>query len=182
MISRSEAIKMIMKKTTSDHLVLSTTGMISREVFAHNDRHQNFYMIGSMGLASSFAFGIARSNPDKKIIILDGDGSFLMNLGAAACIGFYNTSNIVHIILDNFSYESTGSQNSISKKIDLCNIAKSSGYKFVEEIVDFDINKISFNKNELSFYRIHVGIKSNEEISRVTHTPEEITNNFKLTL
>tara|TARA_Y100000996_G_scaffold410013_1_gene391631 strand:+ start:50 stop:598 length:549 start_codon:yes stop_codon:yes gene_type:complete len=182
MISRSEAIKMIMKKTASDHLVLSTTGMISREVFAHNDRHQNFYMIGSMGLASSFAFGIAKSNPNKKIIILDGDGSFLMNLGAAACIGFYNIPNIIHIVLDNFSYESTGSQNSISKKIDLCNIAKSSGYKFVEEVVDFDINKISFDKNELSFYRIHVGIKSNEEISRVTHTPEEITNNFKLTL
>ena len=107
MISRSEAIKMIMKKTTSDHLVLSTTGMISREVFSHDDRQENFYMIGSMGLASSFGLGIAKSNPDKKIIILDGDGSFLMNLGAAACIGFYNTSNIVHIILDNFSYEST---------------------------------------------------------------------------
>tara|TARA_Y100000996_G_scaffold409539_1_gene390357 strand:- start:484 stop:1032 length:549 start_codon:yes stop_codon:yes gene_type:complete len=182
MISRSEAIKMIMKKTTSDHLVLSTTGMISREVFSHDDRQENFYMIGSMGLASSFGLGIAKSNPDKKIIILDGDGSFLMNLGAAACIGFYNTSNIVHIILDNFSYESTGSQNSISNKIDLCNIAKSSGYKFVDEIINFDINKISFDKKELSFYRIHVGIESNEEISRVTHTPEEITNNFKLTL
>ena len=72
-----------------------------------------------------------------------------MNLGAAACIGFYNTSNIVHIILDNFSYESTGRQNSISNKIDLCNIAKSSGYKFVDEIINFDINKISFDKKEL---------------------------------
>ncbi|MBH44944.1 MAG: sulfopyruvate decarboxylase subunit beta [Dehalococcoidia bacterium] len=173
---------MIMKKTTSDHLVLSTTGMISREVFSHDDRQENFYMIGSMGLASSFGLGIAKSNPDKKIIILDGDGSFLMNLGAAACIGFYNTSNIVHIILDNFSYESTGSQNSISNKIDLCNIAKSSGYKFVDEIINFDINKISFDKKELSFYRIHVGIESNEEISRVAHTPEEITSNFKLIL
>tara|TARA_Y100001970_G_scaffold287929_1_gene413831 strand:+ start:1853 stop:2401 length:549 start_codon:yes stop_codon:yes gene_type:complete len=182
MISRSEVIKMIMKKTTSDHLVLSTTGMISREVFSHDDRQENFYMIGSMGLASSFGLGIAKSNPDKKIIILDGDGSFLMNLGAAACIGFYNTSNIVHIILDNFSYESTGSQNSISNKIDLCNIAKSSGYKFVDEIINFDINKISFDKKELSFYRIHVGIESNEEISRVAHTPEEITSNFKLIL
>jgi len=182
MISRSDAIKIIMDKISPNHLVVSSTGMISRELFNIHDRKENFYMIGSMGLASSFAFGIAKSNPDKKIIILDGDGSFLMNLGAAACIGFYNTSNIVHIILDNFSYESTGSQNSISKKIDLCNIAKSSGYKFVEEIVNFDINKISFDRNELSFYRIHVGIKSNEEISRVTHTPEEITNNFKLTL
>lgn len=182
MISRSEAIKKIMEKTGSEDLVLSTTGMISREVFMHNDRHQNFYMIGSMGLASSFALGIAKSNPNRKIILLDGDGSFLMNLGAAACIGFYNAKNIVHIVLDNFSYESTGSQNSISKNIDLCNIAKSSGYKFVKELVDFDINNVSFDKDELSFYRIHVGIESNEEISRVTHSPEEIAKNFKLQL
>ena len=182
MISRSEAIKKIMEKTGPEDLVLSTTGMISREVFSHNDRHQNFYMIGSMGLASSFALGIAKSNPNRKIILLDGDGSFLMNLGAAACIGFYNAKNIVHIVLDNFSYESTGSQNSISKNIDLCNIAKSSGYKFVKELVDFDINNVSFDKDELSFYRIHVGIESNEEISRVTHSPEEITKNFKLQL
>ena len=97
-------------------------------------------------------------------------------------IGFYNAKNIVHIVLDNFSYESTGSQNSISKNIDLCNIAKSSGYKFVKELVDFDINNVSFDKDELSFYRIHVGIESNEEISRVTHSPEEITKNFKLQL
>ena len=94
-----------MEKTGSENLVISTTGMISREVFSHNDRQQNFYMIGSMGLASSFALGIAKSNPNKKIIILDGDGSFLMNLGSAACIGFYNAKNIIHIVLDNFSYE-----------------------------------------------------------------------------
>ena len=182
MISRSKAIKKIMDKAGAEDLVLSTTGMISIEVFMHNDRHQNFYMIGSMGLASSFALGIAKSNPNRKIILLDGDGSFLMNLVAAACIGFYNAKNIVHIVLDNFSYESTGSQNSISKNIDLCNIAKSSGYKFVKELVDFDINNVSFDKDELSFYRIHVGIESNEEISRVTHSPEEITKKFKLQL
>ena len=61
MISRSEAIKIIMEKTGSENLVISTTGMISREVFSHNDRQQNFYMIGSMGLASSFALGIIAS-------------------------------------------------------------------------------------------------------------------------
>ena len=62
---------------------------------------KNFDMIGSMGKFQSFALGIAKSNPNKKIIILDGDELF-MNLGATACIGFYNPSNIVHIILDNF--------------------------------------------------------------------------------
>ena len=63
-------------------------------------------MIGSMGLASSFALGVAKSNPKKKIIIF-GDGSFLMNLGSSACIGYYCPNNLIHIVLDNFSYEST---------------------------------------------------------------------------
>ena len=61
MISRSEAIKKIMEKTGPEDLVLSTTGMISREVFSHNDRHQNFYMIGSMGLAL-IIFGVILLN------------------------------------------------------------------------------------------------------------------------
>ena len=182
MISRSEVIKQIMDNLTDDHLLISTTGMISREVFNHNDRDQNFYMIGSMGLASSFALGIAKSNPQKKIIILDGDGSFLMNLGASACIGYYNNKNIIHIVLDNFTYESTGNQESISKKIDLCNIAKSSGYKNVFELLKFEIKDLDLNINELSFFRIHVGIDSNKKISRVNHSPEEITKKFNLSL
>ena len=66
MISRSNIISQIMEKVTGDHLVISTTGMISREVFNHKDRNENFYMIGSMGLASSFALGVAKSNPNKK--------------------------------------------------------------------------------------------------------------------
>ena len=179
MISRSEAIKMIMKKTTSDHLVLSTTGMISREVFAHNDRHQNFYMIGSMGLAASFAMGISISNQEKKIIVLDGDGSFLMNLGSSSSIGFYNPKNFIHIVLDNFSYQSTGNQPSVSEKIDLCNIATSSGYKIVDEFKKFNSRDIDLNTNELTFYRIHVSKESSEDISRVSHAPNDIMMNFR---
>ena len=182
MISRSDAINQIVNKVTKDHLIISTTGMISREVFSHNDRKENFYMIGSMGLASSFALGIAKSNPKKKIIILDGDGSYLMNLGSSACIGYYNARNIVHIVLDNFSYESTGNQPSISKRIDLCNIAKSSGYEKVLEMSDFDLNKINLKENVLSFYRIIVGLDSDESISRVTHSPEKISINFSESL
>tara|TARA_B100000678_G_scaffold124478_1_gene104204 strand:+ start:93 stop:644 length:552 start_codon:yes stop_codon:yes gene_type:complete len=183
MISRSNIISQIMEKVTNDHLVISTTGMISREVFNHKDRNENFYMIGSMGLASSFALGVAKSNPKKKIIILDGDGSFLMNLGSSACIGYYCPNNVIHIVLDNFSYESTGNQLSISKRIDLCNIAISSGYKKVLEIPEFNINKINFDSKELSFYRVFAGIEDdNVEISRVKHSPESIKYNFNKSL
>ena len=65
MISRSDAIKIIMDKISPNHLVVSTTGMISRELFNIHDRKENFYMIGSMGLAASFAMGISISNQEK---------------------------------------------------------------------------------------------------------------------
>tara|TARA_B100001996_G_scaffold222959_1_gene171514 strand:- start:305 stop:853 length:549 start_codon:yes stop_codon:yes gene_type:complete len=182
MISRSEAIKIIMDKITPNHLVISTTGMISRELFNIKDRKENFYMIGSMGLAASFAMGISISNPEKKIIVLDGDGSFLMNLGSSSSIGFYNPKNFFHIVLDNFSYQSTGNQPSVSEKIDLCNIANSSGYKNVQEFKEFNSTNIDLNIDELSFYRIHVSKESSEDISRVNHTPDDIMINFQSTL
>ena len=179
MISRSEAIKIIMDKISPNHLVISTTGMISRELFNIHDRKENFYMIGSMGLAASFAMGISISNPEKKIIILDGDGSFLMNLGSSSSIGFYSPKNFIHIVLDNFSYQSTGNQPSVSEKIDLCNIATSSGYKIVDEFKKFNSRDINLNTNELTFYRIHVSKESSEDISRVSHAPNDIMMNFR---
>ena len=106
-----------------------------------------------------------------------------MNLGASACIGYYCPNNVIHIVLDNFSYESTGNQLSISKQIDLCNIAISSGYKKVLEIPEFNINKINFDPKELSFYRVFAGIENdNVEISRVKHSPESIKYNFNKSL
>ncbi|MFT7464876.1 MAG: phosphonopyruvate decarboxylase, partial [Pseudohongiellaceae bacterium] len=65
-------------------LLVATTGMTSRELFAVNDRPQNFYMMGSMGCALSIGLGVARLHPERKIVVLDGDGAFLMKLGTAA--------------------------------------------------------------------------------------------------
>lgn len=181
MISRKEAINLISMKLTNDDLVVSTTGMISRELFELFDRDKNFYMIGSMGLASSFALGVALSNLDKNVIILDGDGSFMMNGGAAYTIGFYKPPNLNHIVLDNNSYQSTGNQESISGAINFCSIAKSSGYELIKDIVDTkinDINEIQFNLKKLSFYRIKVAIENSESTPRVTHSPEEIAIKF----
>ena len=181
MISRKEAINLLSMKLTKDDLVISTTGMISRELFELCDRNQNFYMVGSMGLASSFALGVALSNLDKNVIILDGDGSFIMNGGAAYTIGYYKPPNLKHIVLDNQSYQSTGSQESISGSINFCGIAESSGYELIKDIVNTttkDINEIQFNIKKLSFYRINVSIDNSETTPRVSHLPEEITIKF----
>ena len=91
-------------------LLISNIGFPSRELFAAKDRTENFYMLGSMGLASSIGLGLALARPERKVIVLDGDGSVLMNLGTLATIAHHAPENYLLVILDNCCYGSTGSQ------------------------------------------------------------------------
>ena len=125
---RKEAISIISKKIGSQSII-SANGFISRDLFEANDRNSNFYMIGSMGLASSIGLGLALKNPKKRFFIFDGDGNVLMNLGSLATIGATKPKNLVHIVFDNSSHESTGGQPTISKKIDIHSIARILKYK-----------------------------------------------------
>ena len=119
MIARYQAIERILSHMRDGDLVVSTTGMISRELFTLDDRPGNFYMIGSMGLASAMGLGLAIQAPNKRVFVLEGDGSALMSLGTLPLIASERPANLVHIILDNEAYESTGGQASISLKFDL---------------------------------------------------------------
>jgi sulfopyruvate decarboxylase subunit beta len=67
-------------------LVICNIGFPSRELYDIRDRDENFYMIGSMGLASSIGFGLALARPDKKVVVIDGDGSLLMNMGSLVTV------------------------------------------------------------------------------------------------
>jgi phosphonopyruvate decarboxylase len=93
-----------------DEYVVSTTGFLSRAMFHRADRDRNFYMQGSMGHASGLALGAALANPDRRVVVLDGDGAALMHLGAMASIGHHAPANLVHIVFDNGAYVSTGGQ------------------------------------------------------------------------
>jgi thiamine pyrophosphate-dependent acetolactate synthase large subunit-like protein len=86
-------------------------------------------MIGSMGLASSIGLGVALKNTKKKIFVFDGDGNILMNIGSLITIGTTKPENLVHIIFDNTSHESTGGQPTATDKIQLSKIAKSVNFK-----------------------------------------------------
>jgi len=125
---RKEAISIISKKI-GNQSIISANGFISRDLFEINDKSSNFYMIGSMGLASSIGLGVALKNPRKRIYVFDGDGNILMNLGSLATIGAAKPKNLVHIVFDNSLHESTGGQPTISKKIDIHSVAKTLKYK-----------------------------------------------------
>ena len=124
---RKEAVKII-AKSIGENPIVSANGFMSRDLFEINDKESNFYMIGSMGLASSIGLGLSLKNPKKRIFIFDGDGNILMNLGSLVTIGSLKPKNLVHIVFDNNSHESTGSQPTNSSNINLEKIAKSTNY------------------------------------------------------
>ena len=120
---RFEAIRRIMDAVT-DELVVCNLGHPSQELFQIKDRPENFYMLGSMGLASSIGLGIALST-DRTVIVIDGDGSVLMNLGTLATIGVTQPENYILVIVDNESYGSTGFQPTFTGMgLQLCELAK----------------------------------------------------------
>ena len=125
---RKEAVKIIANHIGKNPII-SANGFMSRDLFEVNDKESNFYMIGSMGLASSIGLGIALKNPTKKVFVFDGDGNILMNLGSLVTIGSLKPKNLVHVVFDNNSHESTGDQPTSSSQINLAKIAKTVNYK-----------------------------------------------------
>jgi len=176
---RKEAIEVIAKEI-GDQPIVSANGYVSRDLFKINDKASNFYMIGSMGLASSIGLGIALKNPNKRIIVFDGDGNILMNLGSLATIGSVKPKNLIHIIFDNSIHESTGGQPTISKKIEIADIAKVTGYKVFKTKNKKSLSEILSKIKTLSGpILILVKIeKSNNVSERVKISPVTIKKRF----
>ena len=90
--------------------IVASLGHPAYDLFAAGDRPANFYTWGSMGLASSVGLGLAVARPTRRVFVLDGDGSLLMNLGSLASIGLLRPANLVLVVMDNESYGTTGGQ------------------------------------------------------------------------
>ena len=183
MIDRYLAIEKILAQVQPSDLVISTTGMISREVFVADDRPGNFYMIGSMGLLSSLGLGLALLSPQQRVFILEGDGSALMSLGTLPLIAAENPTNLVHIILDNESYESTGGQPSISSRLDLAQIGESCGYQRSVRVDDAEDLEGALqecqNGEGPHLILVKAGLAPVPGIPRVSHPPTDIRDRFK---
>src|SRR5690606_38820517 len=117
--SRSDALRAVQRAVDGDKdVVIATTGFTGRELYACDDRKNQLYMVGSMGCASPFAFGLAWARRDKRVIVLDGDGALLMRMGALATIGYERPDNLVHVLLDNEAHDSTGGQATVAHSVD----------------------------------------------------------------
>ncbi len=129
-LTRARVVSALMTQLT-DELLVTTTGSLSRQAHHERDRPGTFYMQGSMGHASAIGTGLAMAHPDRGTVILDGDGAFLMHLGTGSTIGASGARNLVHIIVDNGCYESTGCQASTSRCLDWPSLGHGLGYRSV---------------------------------------------------
>lgn len=133
-LDREEAIRLITASLGDNDVVVSTTGMISRELFEYrenvNQSHErDFLTVGSMGHASQIALGIALNQKNRKIYCFDGDGAAIMHMGAFAIIGNLKPNNYIHIIFNNGAHDSVGGQPTVGLDINLKEISLSCGYK-----------------------------------------------------
>ncbi|MGJ5180255.1 phosphonopyruvate decarboxylase [Bradyrhizobium oligotrophicum] len=128
-LSAAEAIELICQRLDPTTPIISTTGFITRELFRVNDRPENFYMQGSLGHCSALAAGLAIAMPNRPVLALDGDGGALMHMGVMSTIGHTKPQNLIHVVLDNESYASTGGQASTSRSSSLDLVASACGYR-----------------------------------------------------
>lgn len=124
----SEVIQIINNNCGQEDVLILANGRIVRETLHLIDRERNFYMLLSMGHASSIGLGLAMSKPKLKIIIIDGDGNLLMNFGILAMIGKLKPKNLMHIVIDNSAYGTTGGQRTVSSRMLFRDVALSCGY------------------------------------------------------
>ena len=131
---RHDYLKAVTNSAEPSSVFIATTGFTGRELHEIEDNERNFYMVGSLGCASSFGLGLSLSLPGQKIIVLDGDGAVLMRMGSLAGNAAYKPDNLVHILLDNNAHESTGGQFTVSDTVDYIALAKACGYKNTESV------------------------------------------------
>jgi phosphonopyruvate decarboxylase len=133
--TRRDVLRAI-QSAAPDAILIATTGYTGRELYACDDRPNQLYMVGSMGCAISMGLGIALAQPNRKVVVLDGDGAALMRLGAQSIVGYERPANLVHVLLDNAIHESTGGQATVARSVNFCAIAAASGYPEVVSIAD----------------------------------------------
>lgn len=133
--SRHDVLRqLVADSNTADTVLIASTGFNGRELYAIEDRPNQLYMVGSMGCAASLGLGLSLVRPDKKIIVIDGDGAVLMRMGNMATVGVYGGDNYFHLLLDNHVHESTGGQATVSSVVDFQAVANACGYQGVSSV------------------------------------------------
>src|SRR5690349_18726098 len=127
-MNRFDLTSRLVAKLKNEEAVIGGIGNTNFDLWAAGHRPQNFYMLGSMGLAFPIALGVALAQPDRRVFALEGDGSLLMQLGALSTIATLKPKNLIMIVMDNGIYQITGAQPTPAASVaDIVGIATASG-------------------------------------------------------
>ena len=179
-MSREEAIQTVVAALDENDCIISTTGMISRELFEYHTsmgqgHERDFLTVGSMGHASQIALGIAMAQPGRRIWCFDGDGAAIMHMGSMAIVASKEPKNYVHIVFNNGAHDSVGGQPTVGFKIDLPAVAKAVGYKnaFSTETKEHLTNLLKMLKAQEGPVLLEIKVKkgNRKDLGRPTTTP-----------
>lgn len=183
-MSREEAIQTVAAALGEKDCIVSTTGMISRELFeyraAMNQGHErDFLTVGSMGHASQIALGVALAQPERRVWCFDGDGAVIMHMGSMAIVANKAPKNYVHVVFNNGAHDSVGGQPTVGLKIDLPAVASAVGYKTAISVDNKEelVKQLSTLNSKLStvggpiLLEVKVKKGNRKDLGRPTTTP-----------
>ncbi len=186
-ISREEAIEYIVEAAGED-LIVCTTGKASRELFEirerrHEGHDKDFLTIGSMGLASSIALGIAL-NTNKRVWCIDGDGALLMHMGAMGTIGSVKPEKLVYVVLNNGAHGSVGGMPTVGNIMNVPMIAGACRYEWTHSLKDFvelkEVLSTIKTINHLTLIEIKCRSCSRKDLGRPTIVLRDYRKTLKL--
>jgi phosphonopyruvate decarboxylase len=179
---RFDVLSALQQLASPETVFIATTGFTGRELYEAGDIANNFYMVGSMGCAAPLGMGLALARPDLKVIVIDGDGALLMRMGASAVLAAYAPPNLVHILLDNNSHDSTGGQKTVSDRLDFVGFAKAMGYGNAFHAHDAaelrSMARDSLASGRLGFIYLRTTPGAKENLGRPKVTPPEVRERF----
>ncbi|WP_414090551.1 phosphonopyruvate decarboxylase [Rhizobium sp. BR 314] len=174
---RYDVLKVFSNRKRDDTVLLATTGMCGRELFTLEDAPNNFYMVGSMGCISSIGLGLSIARPERKIIALDGDGALLMRMGNLATNACYRPDNLLHVLLDNETHDSTGGQATASRGMNWPMIAHGAGYSHVASASNLGEVEQALDdwlaQSRLTFLHVSIAPGSISPLGRPTISPAD---------
>lgn len=180
-MTSKDVVSDIFELLTGAEVVITSNGYISRHAYSLAPEAPNrFYMLGSMGMASSIALGLALAQPNRQVIVVEGDGNLLMSFGILPQIGHHRLRNLIHIVIDNARYETTGGQTTISPSVQMATVAVAAGYRRAEVVTSrTDLPRVitrAQREDGPTMVTVQVSDSGERIAPRVSLSPVEIKN------
>tara|TARA_B110000008_G_C16945084_1_gene554089 strand:+ start:342 stop:1475 length:1134 start_codon:yes stop_codon:yes gene_type:complete len=181
-LNREQAIELVVNELGVKDIVVSTTGMASRELFEYRKKlsqghEKDFLTVGGMGHSSQIALGVSIAKKNRNVYCIDGDGSLLMHMGSLAINGNVGGANFKHIIINNNAHDSVGGQPTVAGKIDIQSIAIASGYHWSKQVTTRQEIKDAIKEMNIApgpaLLEIQVKKGSRSDLGRPTNTPDQ---------